>query len=395
MTRPPRSFRSRFPGGAGRSLGRLRLRARPRGQQGFGLVEILVGVTIGLLGLLIIYQALSLSEGYKRTTQAGGDAQSAGMIASFLLAQDLGNAGNTLADSGIETSRCPSTGDFATTWRPIPVLIRDGGSDDTSDSFDVFYGTNTVLVTPVKTITTASPGNDIVVQSPIGWAANQTFLITNQNGACETGTVQQVVVDPAPYITSATGILAVRPQVSLVGTYAQGSTRMISLGTAPQKVRFAVDSLTSALTRQDLLGGAPPVPLASNIVLMKAQYGLDTDGDRAIDTWVSARNAPWTEADVLAAPLAQLRQIKALRFALVVRSSQFERQTDAEGRDVTTGGQLSAIASALTIPVLFPCNGVVPCSGELTAIALPNTQGFRYRIFEQAVPLRNQIWNPS
>ncbi len=202
-------------------------------------------------------------------------------------------------------------------------------------------------------------------------------------------------MDPPPYNTSATGILAVRPQVSLVGTYAQGSARMISLGAAPQKVRFAVDPLTSALTRQDLLAGAPPVPLASNIVLMKAQYGLDTDGDRAIDTWVSARNAPWTEADVLGAPLAQLRQIKALRFALVVRSSQFERQTDAEGRDVTTGGQLSAISSSLTIPVLFPCNGVVPCSGEITAVALPNTQGFRYRIFEQAVPLRNQIWNPS
>ena len=46
----------------------------------------MVGVVIGLLALLIIYQALSLSEGYRRTTTAGGDAQSSGMISSFVLA---------------------------------------------------------------------------------------------------------------------------------------------------------------------------------------------------------------------------------------------------------------------------------------------------------------------
>ncbi|MCL4761169.1 MAG: PilW family protein [Burkholderiales bacterium] len=383
----------RTPAGGRRDAAR-RGASRPRGgarlQRGAGLVEIMVGVTIGLLALLIIYQALALSEGYKRTTQAGGDAQSSGMIASFLLAQDLGNAGNTMAESAVETTRCPNTGNFATTWRPIPALIRDGGADNVSDSFDVFYGVNPVLVTPVKTIVTATPGNDIVVQSPIGWAANQTFLITDQQGACEIGTVQQVVLDPAPYVTTTTGILAVRPQAPIAGTYGQGPSRLVSLGVNPQKVRF--DLAGDTLRRQDLMTGAAPVPIASNIMLMKAQYGLDTDGDRFIDTWASARDAPWREADVLAAPLGQLRQIKAVRFALVVRSSQFERQFDAEGRDVATAATITA---DLTIPSIFPCNGLVPCTGEMTLVNLPGTAGFRYRIFEQVVPLRNQIWNPA
>jgi type IV pilus assembly protein PilW len=361
--------------------------------RGFGLTEIMVGVTIGLLALLIIYQALALSEGYKRTTQAGGDAQSTGMIASFLLAQDLGNAGNTVAESALETQQCPNTGDFVTTWRPIPVLIRDGGSDNASDAFDVFYGVNPVLVTPVKTINTATPGNDIVIQSPIGWTANQTFLLTNQTGQCEIGTVQQVITDPPPFVTTATGNIGIRPVAPIGATYAQGSTRMISLGAGPQKIRF--DVAGDALRRQDLITGAAPVPLASNIVLMKAQYGLDTDGDRFIDTWTSARDAPWREADVLAAPLAQLRQIKAVRYALVVRSSQFERGRDAEGRAVTTMGDTNAIAGDLVIPELFPCHGLPGCTGEMTDITLPGTTGFRYRIFEQVVPLRNQIWNPS
>ena len=59
----------------------------------------MVGVVIGMLALLIIYRGLALSEGYRRTTMAGGDAQSAGMISTFLLAQDISNAGNTIADT--------------------------------------------------------------------------------------------------------------------------------------------------------------------------------------------------------------------------------------------------------------------------------------------------------
>jgi len=92
-----------------------------RRHAGFGLVEILVGVVIGLIALLVIYQALALSEGYKRTTTAGGDAQSAGMISTFILGQDIGNAGNGIAASAQDTASCPSTGNFATT--PSPHLL--------------------------------------------------------------------------------------------------------------------------------------------------------------------------------------------------------------------------------------------------------------------------------
>jgi hypothetical protein len=164
---------------------------------------------------------------------------------------------------------------------------------------------------------------------------------------------------------------------------------MISLGIGPQKLRFDLNGGT--LRRQDLITGAAPVPIASNIALMKVQYGLDTNGDRFIDTWASARNAPWREADVLAAPLAQLRQIKAVRFALIVRASQFERATDAEGRDSVGAADLAGNFTT----TLFACNGLPGCTGEIASVVLPGTAGFRYRVFEQVVPLRNQIWNPA
>lgn len=364
--------------------------ARPAAR-GFGLVEIMVGIAIGLLGLLIVYQSLALSEGYKRTTTAGNDAQSIGMIASFLLAQDIGNGGNTIAEGADETSACPDTGDFATTLRPVPVLLRDGGADDASDQIMVNYGVNPVLVTPVRSVALASPGNDIVVQSPIGWQADQMFLIVNKTAnRCEAGRVQQVVVDPAPWVTAATGIIGLRPTTPLAQNYVQGPTRVISLGATPQKIRF--DMASDVLRRQELIAGGAPAPLAANIVLMKAQYGIDNSvpPDGAIDQWVSARDAPWREADVLAAPLQQLRRIKAVRFALVVRSAQFEREFDAEGRSAATTGSITGSFTT----TLFPCNGLPGCTGEIPAVVLAGTQGFRYRVFEQVVPLRNQIWNP-
>jgi len=155
-----------------------------------------------------------------------------------------------------------------------------------------------------------------------------------------------------------------------------------------RKAHYAIAAET--LTVDNLLDGAPPTPVTSNVVLFKAQYGIDTSvpPDNMIDTWVSARAAPWTPADVLGANEAQLRRIKAVRVAMIVRSSQFERGKDAEGQAVT-GGATAGITNLL----LFPCNGLPGCTGELD-VTIASTANFRYRVFEQVVPLRNQIWNP-
>lgn len=369
--------------------------ARAVRQHGFGLVEIMIGVAIGLLALLIIYQVLALSEGYRRTTTAGGDAQSAGMISTFLLAQDVSNAGNILSDSAQELSTCPAlpvaAPTLASTWRPIPVLIRDGGADATSDAISVFYGINPRLVTPVDIMRNAPPGAMLKVQSPLGFAVNDMFVAADvATGNCEMGRVTNITPDDR--VPSTPGVIDLTP-TPLAVTYPQGSTWVVNLGAANavRKVRFEVAG--TVLRSQDLINGlAAANPIASNVVLMKAQYGLDLlpapNGDSVIDTWISARNPPWDEASVLAAPLAQLRQIKAVRIALIVRSSQFERPLDAEGRLAVTD-----LSADYTTPTLFPCHGILPCA-EIPPTLLPGTANYRYRVFEQVIPLRNQIWNP-
>jgi len=300
----------------------------PHRVAGFGLVEILVGIVIGMLALLVIYQALALAEGYKRTTTAGGDAQSAGMISTFILSQDIGNAGNGISVASKELGTCPSTGSFATTWRPIPVLIRDGGNDFTSDSFAVFYGVNPRIVTPFDIMKRFDPGGTIDVQSPTGFEVGNMFVLADlSTGACAMGTVA-AIAGPDP----GTGVVNITP-TAIPTVFHQGTSWMVNLGPANlvRKVRY--DVLDGVIRSRDLINGAAvPNPIVGNITLLKAQYGLDTNGDQFIDAWTSARNPPWDEANVLIAPLTQLRQIKAIRLAVVVRSSQFERATDAEGR---------------------------------------------------------------
>lgn len=369
----------------------------PSRQHGFGLAEIMVGVTIGLLALLIVYQVLGLAEGYRRTTTAGGDAQSTGMISSYILSSDVQGAGMTISESARELAACPSTGNFATTWRPIPVLIRDGGSPNVSDSFSVFAGSNSRLVSSLEIVNTAVPGATFDVQSPLGFQrASATeprhmFVISDtMNNNCE---AVRIGVWPPP-LDAVTGFSTITPNPALTNTYPQGQSWVVNLGPENRVRKATYDVVDGVLRVTDLIAGGAPNPIASNIALMKVQYGIDTNGDSFIDNWVSAADAPWRHDDVLdpaANALAQWRSIKAIRIALVVRSTQFERQRDAEGRVVEGTTMDGSVFSNFTTN-LFPCTA--PCAGNVP-VTLPGSANYRYRIFHQVVPLVNQIWNPS
>ena len=89
-------------------------RSPHRPAAGFSLVEIMVGMVIGMLGLIIMMQVFSLSESQKRTTTGGGDAHSNGAIALFGLQRDLRQAGFGVSDPNAARlqRRAARRGDF-------------------------------------------------------------------------------------------------------------------------------------------------------------------------------------------------------------------------------------------------------------------------------------------
>src|SRR6266498_4564248 len=81
-----------------------------RGQGGFGLIEIMVGLVIGLIAVLVIYQVFTVSEGFKRNTTAAGEAQMNGLFSTFVLGMELGNGGAAMAVSRTDLASCADTG---------------------------------------------------------------------------------------------------------------------------------------------------------------------------------------------------------------------------------------------------------------------------------------------
>ena len=49
-------------------------------QKGFGLVEIMVGLLVGLISMVIVLQVFQNAEGRKRNVTTGADAQSSGAL---------------------------------------------------------------------------------------------------------------------------------------------------------------------------------------------------------------------------------------------------------------------------------------------------------------------------
>jgi Tfp pilus assembly protein PilW len=62
-------------------------------QLGMGLVEILVGLVIGLIGVLVIFQTMAVWGERTATTVSGSDSRTSGAVGMHYLEQDLAQGG--------------------------------------------------------------------------------------------------------------------------------------------------------------------------------------------------------------------------------------------------------------------------------------------------------------
>lgn len=335
-----------------------------RPQRGTSLVELLAGLLVGLVVAFVVLDVFATVELRRRTLAGVAEAQQSGALALSVLAADIANAGNGLAAAATVLATCADSGDVRTTLRPVPVLITPGANAAASDSIAVLAGRAPALATPLPLASAAAPGTGLRVRAPIGFAASDAIVVAGLDGSCTTTTVSAV---SAPETDGIVEIARANAADAWPAT-----ARVVNLGPKTGSERMRYDVADGSLRSLDLATpGASPNPLASTVVLLKAQYGVDADGDGYLDRWASADAAPWTPADVLAAPVATLARIKALRIGLIVRS-------DAWDRDLTTPFDWT----------LFECGpeDALSCPGRLAG-RLP--AHWRYRVYETAIPLRN------
>jgi type IV pilus assembly protein PilW len=395
------------------------MRATPKFSRGFSLIELMVAMVIGLIGVIIIFQVFEASEGVRRTTSSGGDAQQNGAISLYLMERDLRNAGMGFNDTtfagcnitGSDTQRAPNAFPTAPATMPlVPVLITPGAAATTPDQLTVAYGSQSQVAASTDLTQAMGAATDALrVRNRYGFRTGDLMLVVDPTGAvgCSlmevtslpTGLQADQVFHASGSYTLANGNTVTarfNPAAGLGILYGAPATvnaaRVFNIGNLydannaglPIYNTYAIVNNSLTVSNAFVVSaGVPTVnPIADNVVHMRAQYGVDdgvgggTAGDGRVDRYI---NTP-----------PNWQYVIAVRLAVVARSALPERPSGGAGAacDTTTDGTAGT-------PDLRPTwsGGVFDVSA---AVAAPDDwKCYRYRVFETTVPLRNWIWKSS
>ena len=356
--------------------------------QGVTLIELMVGMAIGLITTLAIAQVLIFAEGQKRTTTGGSDAQASGSLGLYTIQRDVQMAGYGLTTSltalGCEIrARYQEKGsgpvkDFI--WTLAPVTIADGSSG-ASDTITVL-GSNKAYSVPYRvTVDHPRTAANFFVASSIGVSDGDLMIAVpatiDASNWCSifdvtgTGGSNQVIHDSGtagPWNQpggSTIFPLDGYPAGSYLVNLGQLIARTYSISAAQSLQVATFDTVTAASSTDDLF---------PQVVNLQAMYGKDTDGDGVVDTYdneTPIANAGW-------------REVLNVRIALVARSATYDRD------EVTKDEPVWNFGAAATVAGSTDCGGSRCVKLKLTDLA--DWKHYRYKVFETVVPIRNMLW---
>ncbi len=339
--------------------------------KGFTLVEVMVAMVIGMIGIIIMMQVFATAEGQKRATTGTGDAQSNGSMALYELQRDVRQGGygiNSMSLLGCGLALgAPSNATLpARALGPAIInpqkadksLLLPVGDKDSDDTLLVAFGNSggspegdAITTVNDKILAVQTPGNFLVGDAVVAAPAS------DGNVACAlTLKLDRVAAVAAPWVT-----------VGLAG--AAASDLLFNFGATPTIRAYAIrggnltvcdyllNDCSDAAKKND---AAVWVAIASNIVSLRAQYGRDTNTAAGVDTWdqeTPATACGWVRA-------------AALRIAVVARNSQVDVGTITEVAPTWAGGSLSLAKN----------------NDDTT------WKHYRYKVFETVVPIRNLPW---
>jgi type IV pilus assembly protein PilW len=353
--------------------------------QGFSLIELMVSVVIGLLGVVVIFQVLSVWDARKRTTAAGSDAQVAGTIGVFALERDLKVVGYGMGRINPAELNCNVRAINATgansNFPLVPAMITQG-VNSTPDQLSLLYGSSDYF-TAVERFKKSTPTTKEGLRFRIGLFPGDLVVVTNAPdtpaaASCELVEITSAALDEriehasvdyvrfgepagAPPLPS-----KFNPPGGAVTVFARGN--LYNLGPAPRRHVWQIRAGGVLSVTEQFAAGAM-MDVAEGIVDLQAEYGtLNVAG--VID-WSDAAPANWSE-------------LQAIRVALLARSQQFERDAVTIAAPRFFNGTRS-----------FAMANVFGAESSVTIGAPTNWQNYRYRVYEKIVPLRNVMWGKT
>ena len=362
---------------------------------GFSLIEVMVALAIGMATVVIMMQMLSNSEASKRTSGGGSDAQMNGTLALFNLERDIQASGygiNSFNVMGCNVTYTTSTDSTSVTIPLAPTTINPPtatvpAGDANTDTLLVVYGNgggsgegdplisnSTAGSYPVSTTSSFNVGDVVMAQAAVR------------------PTPCTLTTDTVTNVPASGANISVNPGVSGL---AVGSI-IFNLGNAPVAHAYAVrnGNLTMCDYSAYNCGNASYanpvnstvwVPIANNIVALRAQYGRDNNNLSSTMTGVvSTYNqiTPASAADTSGlSPFCSWARTLSVRMAIVARSSAYDKTSPTASTPSWTG----STANTSTAPTN-------PTAVTFNLSSVSDWQNYRYKTLETTVPLRNSIW---
>jgi type IV pilus assembly protein PilW len=368
-------------------------------EKGFGLIEIMVGLAIGMIATIVMFQTFAVSERQKRTTTGAADAQSNGAIATFVMERDIKMAG-----WGID-SRLLGNCDPLYTWHeskngPIDnfgtpgaslmasVTIADGGNAPDAITIQYYGNPANANATLGKTSINGNMpmvSSEYEVDSIYGCEPKlgeppPLAIISQKGKGCTLAQITQAQSPPgklqhnkgvdAPYNPDASNMGGWPPYTKETDPSKRAYVQCFS-SLYRRTYQIAAQKLT--LTQPDNAGVDTTFEVAPEILHLQAQYGIADAGSQQINAWV-APTGNWATASLTA---TNVKRIKAVRIALLARSAAYEKPEDGVTCTATTAANVASW----------------PAWAGFTTTQLPaDWQCYRYKAFEMTIPLRNIIW---
>jgi type IV pilus assembly protein PilW len=393
-------------------------------ERGVTLIELMVALVIGLIVSLAIYTVFSNFEGRKRTTTSVNDIDQTASYASYLIDKSIRSAGTGFTGGLNPKSTSSSTNSlplaaanyslgcllkvnrgasvliprpaaypapFATvpqaTMRLAPIVIFNNIANGVANNGDVLMtmGGSGGLSESVNNFSAAPAANSITLTNVAGITANDKILLVGTNNASPiagTPCIMDQVVSTFVQGTGSTfsaglasGAIDYRIDPTTYSSSITSTGILFNLGKSPNFHLFGV-GLNNTLFRYDLLlpsnGTENPSQIADGVFSMHAIYGVGAAPGELIWTPPTGLYSAANLLNGTAAANLRLRNIKAIRIALIMRTSLPEKL------DV----------SPATLDVFESTEATAP--GTKVTINLTNAR-YRYRVVETTIPIRNAL----